>query len=477
MMIIIDMKKNVLQSKIALFILGIFLLGNFSAVAQQNTLNEKEQNEYNFTYNVGVQATIYGWALVMMDVALELQTNVDAPSNNGQAPINQLGPITRLWDYRDRSYTTPNNDTYYIQGWGDLEEQPLVLFVPEVKNRYWIEQILDMYTESVVDLCNATVGDKGGYFILAKKGQEFDNPNNLPVYYSNTRYIWLAGRLGTDGSESDKKIAQDLQTQFRLFPLADYPNGGVQPAPKVVSGAPKVNFPMGLDWYNRFEKALNENYLESDRPITEQFEYIGFGKGGVNTLAPHKREALQAAFKDAFAMIVNAAKYSSTPVNGWNWEYKAGKYGADYLQRSAINMNSIGLNSPERAMYPKRYHDNNGEVLNGKNAYKITLPADMPINYEIGGFWSMTMYDAEDRFMVENNIKRYKVGSMMKDLKYNKDGSLTIYISPEAPKDKKQKKNWLPAPEGDFMLQFRFYEPKIEVVDVQFALPQLYNIN
>ncbi|WP_211093276.1 DUF1254 domain-containing protein [Flammeovirga agarivorans] len=454
-----------------LSVIMVSLIVITSTFAQEN---HKETVAYKQAYNLAVQATIYGWAPVMMDVALELQTDVDAPMNNGQAPINQLGPITRLWDYRDRSYTTPNNDTYYIQGWADLEDQPMVLYIPPVKNRYFIEQILDMYTESVVDLCNATIGEEGGYFILAKRGKAFDNPNYLPVFYSNTRYIWLAGRLGVSASAEDHKIAQQLQKEFRLMPLSEYPNGGVQPVPLVRKGAPKVKFPKGLAWFKRFEKVLLENYLEEDKSITDQFKYIGIGNGQIDELSEVQKEALVQGFADGFEMILHTAQHTNTPVNGWNYEYTAGKYGADYLQRAAINMNSIGLNSPERAMYPKRYFDQNGEVLHGKNVYEITLPKDMQVNQAMGGFWSITMYDAEDRFMVDNAINRYKIGSMTEELEYNTDGSLTIYISYEQPKDPKQLKNWLPAPNTDFMLQARFYEPTEKVVNGEFHLPQLY---
>ncbi len=442
---------------------------------KNSEFNEREKAEYDYAYALGVQAVIYGWAPVMMDVALIQQTSVDAPMNNGQAPLNMFGPITRLWDYRDRSYTTANNDTYYIQGWADLEEEPIVVYIPPIKNRYWIEQVLDMYTESVVDLCNATVGDEGGYFVFAKRGFDGDIPKNLPVYYSNTRYIWLAGRIGSK-SANDKELINELQLQWRLMSLSDYPNGGVQAPPTVKDEAPTVQFPQGLEWFDRLDQVLAENPLKEDANILEPLEFIGIGKGGTSDLSEIKKKALLQAFKDGFDIIVDAAKYSATPYDGWNYEYKAGKYAADYLQRSAINMNSIGLNSPDRAMYPKRYVDSESEILHGKNGYEITLPADMQINEDLGGFWSITMYDAVDRFMVENEINRYKVASFTENLNFNEDGTLTIYISHEKPTDPKRLANWLPAPNDEFMLQCRLYEPKMSVVNGEFKLPDLYKV-
>lgn len=454
----------------------IVSMPSFGMQTSSNDMNEKDKNEYNYAYSIGVQAMVYGWAPVMMDVARELQTSVDHPMSNGQAPINELGPITRLWDYRDRSYTTPNNDTYYIQGWADLDDQPMVLFVPKIENRYWIEQILDMYTESVVDLCNATVGEEGGYFILAKEGYDGPLPENLPVYYSRTKYIWLAGRIGVKNNK-DQKIARQIQKEFRLMPLDQYPNGPSQPTPQNSSEAPKVNFPQGLEWFKRLEVVIAENPLAEDQAIVDTFKEIGIGANSIDSISEIKALALQQAYIDGFNIILDAARNSSQPVNGWNWEYNAGVYGTDYLARSSINMNSIGLNSPERAMYPKRYVDNKGVQLNGNNSYQITLPADIPVREQDGGFWSITMYDAKDRFMVENKIDRYKIGSTTEKLIKNDDGSLTIYISHKQPKDKKMKANWLPAPNEDFMLQFRLYEPEKEVYEGSYKLPQLYKID
>ena len=236
-----------LQFICATLTLFVFALGVGSATASTDAeLSERQKAEYDYAYTLGVQAVVFGWAPVMMDVARVLQTSVEAPTNNGQAPLNELGPITRLWDHRDQSYATPNNDTLYIQGWADLEAEPLVLYVPKIEDRYWIQQILDMYTEAVVDLTGATVGDGDEYFVLAKRGFEGAIPDDLKVYYSNTRYIWLAGRLGVSTPE-DEDAAREVQKLFRLMPLSAYPDGGEQPEPLVADGAPTVSFPSGLD--------------------------------------------------------------------------------------------------------------------------------------------------------------------------------------------------------------------------------------
>lgn len=46
-------------------------------------------------------------------------------------------------------------------------------------------------------------------------------------------------------------------------------------------------------------------------------------------------------------------------------------------------------------------------------------------------------------------------------LKYNEDGSLTLYFQAESP-GKEKESNWLPAPKKDFLLMLRMYWPNEE---------------
>ena len=63
-------------------------------------------------------------------------------------------------------------------------------------------------------------------------------------------------------------------------------------------------------------------------------------------------------------------------------------------------------------------------------------------------FWSITMYDLPDFFLVENAIDRYSVGDRTPGLTYADDGSLTLTIQRDAPSDPAARANWLPTPEG-----------------------------
>jgi hypothetical protein len=83
-------------------------------------------------------------------------------------------------------------------------------------------------------------------------------------------------------------------------------------------------------------------------------------------------------------------------------------------------------------------------------------------------FWSVTMCDPE-YFFVANPMNRYTV-SPRNDLKRNPDGSLDLYIQKDSP-GKAHVNNWLPAPDGGFILMMRLYEPERQVIDGTWSPP------
>ena len=67
-------------------------------------------------------------------------------------------------------------------------------------------------------------------------------------------------------------------------------------------------------------------------------------------------------------------------------------------------------------------------------------------------------------FFNPNPLGRYSLGTKNKTLKYNTDGSLTLYAGATSPgKDKES--NWLPAPSGTFSLYLRCYWSEMPVLD------------
>jgi hypothetical protein len=126
-------------------------------------------------------------------------------------------------------------------------------------------------------------------------------------------------------------------------------------------------------------------------------------------------------------------------------------------------------NRPTETQYYYTDGDSKGVQLEGKNLYTVTFQKDQfpPVN----GFWSLTIYNKYHLFEA-NDLNRYSLGTKNKNLKFNTDGSLTIYAGTKSPGRDKES-NWLPAPEGIFSLYIRAYWAKEAILDGSWIPPEI----
>lgn len=167
--------------------------------------------------------------------------------------------------------------------------------------------------------------------------------------------------------------------------------------------------------------------------------------------------ALNHVPKLAFNKIYSVQSEAGIVQNGWVIPKATGRYGTDYLYRAYIAAYGWPANLPEDAIYPNTQVDSDGNKLSGKNKYVLHFARGQtpPVN----AFWSITMYDPE-YFFVANPLNKFTL-SLRDSLIYNtNDGSLDLYFQHTSPGVDKQS-NWLPAPQGDFILMLRMYWPKI----------------
>jgi len=121
------------------------------------------------------------------------------------------------------------------------------------------------------------------------------------------------------------------------------------------------------------------------------------------------------------------------------------------------------------AAYAMVYVDADGDALDGNARYELRFDPTPPV----GAFWSVTMYDTPDFFLVANPIDRYSIGDRTPGIRVSDDGSLTIVMQREAPDDEIARANWLPTPDGAFRPILRMYEPADAVFDGSYALPPI----
>jgi hypothetical protein len=192
---------------------------------------------------------------------------------------------------------------------------------------------------------------------------------------------------------------------------------------------------------------------------------------------PKLKDALQQAASEAETQLVEPLfqfrNYGLSLPYNWTTQIKGAQFGAVYLTRTAVAKSNIFVNKPLETKYFYQDLDQAGGRLNGANRYTVTFAKDAtpPVN----GFWSLTIYN-QHHFFEPNEIKRYSVGTKNKTLKYDPDGSLTIYVQADPPAGD-QHANWLPAPkQGDFSLYVRAYWPKVAVIDGSWTPPPVKRV-
>ena len=173
----------------------------------------------NDSYTIGVQAYIYGLAPVMMQRTENLF--VTTPGM-GHAPVNQMGYYsTHLANANFTDVVTPNADTLYNIAFLELGKEPIVLHVPDTNGRYYVQQMLDAYTNTFNSVGKRTTGTVEGDFAIVGPGWNSSLPTGLQVIKSPTNTVWIIGRILVKG-ESDLHNVLTLQKQFTLTPLSQY---------------------------------------------------------------------------------------------------------------------------------------------------------------------------------------------------------------------------------------------------------------
>ena len=377
----------------------------------------------------------------------------------------------------NKDIPTPNNNTPYSWAWVDLRLEPWVLTMPPSDgNRYYVCQWDDMWGY-VVDAPGSILdGQGGGNYLLTTK--DFDGPIPKGIkraIYSESQFVGTLTRTGVNGQD-DIPAMEDIQNGYVLQPLSSY----IGSEPKIKSDSTNWIRYEASDLKNiNFFKYANFmlNYVipnKADQTMLENAKRIGVEAG---------KEWQPTKMDSAFVLAVNAGIEEALEeidqqvaiTNDGNKLFNTREViGEDYLNRTVgVVVGQFG-NYPSQAIYPSFQTDTSGESLDGsKKNYSITFSAEEIPKSDY--FWSFTMYDLPNRFLVENAINRYSIGSQTKSLKRDKDGSMTIYFQTDSPGQERQG-NWLPAPEGAFYTVLRIYGPGESALDGSYKLPEIIGV-
>ncbi|KGY14016.1 hypothetical protein NM22_00720 [Vibrio tubiashii] len=441
----------------------------------QVQVNPVQQSLHNEAYNLGVSAYLWGSTLVRMEQISRQYTNVSQPQadTSYRGPLNEFGHARRLSTPADTDMPTANRDTLYSSAVLDVSQEPIVLEVPAITDRYYVINMFDMWHNLFQYVGTRETGSLEKQFLIVPPGWKTKQaiPRELNVIEAPTSKVWLWGRTQVM-DEQDYAKAHAIQDQYKLTPLSEYITGkpsNIQPelSPRPGSASDPLHFYAELGAY------LADNPLdERQKAMVGQFKKIGLTEDGFDAskLSEATKQALVNAIDEGKKIVM---AQQANPANlemkdGWVYTFALDAFGDDNAMRSLIAHPYLGGQGPKEAIYPMAAMDAKGQPLTGNKKYTMMFDQEPPV----GAFWSVTVYDAQSKMLVDNPIDRYAI-SNLSALNKNTDGSFTLHLSHQAPADKSLHDNWLPTPEGRFYVLTRLYIPGKEVLNMEWTVPGL----
>lgn len=424
--------------------------------------------EEEWTNSLALQAATYAAPIVTM---YTLRYHI-ALSPKRKAMPNALWRMTDISTpklSKEARYVTPNVNVIYGFGFLDLTNTPVMIDVPDSENRYYMIEIVDMWTNAFAYIGGKKTGYKGGKFLLTGPNWKGEVPKAVKqiscptpwVLVQPRVHIYTKGRVDLSGA---KKVLKEIG----VFPLSNEKKAYYYIAPELVDPYLPVSFMQYKDpmqFWEIFVAAMNENPPpeEEIKGLLPLFKPLGIIWGKPfdrKQLSKTTITALEKAAQNIGSILAHLP--IGTYFEGASLPPTAiGNFKTDYKTRAIIARIGLTANQPTEAIYWIYNKDKQGDGLTGEKKYIMNFKEAPP--FEEPGFWSITLYDARNNYTVENRLNRYMLGSDTKFLQKNGDGSFTLYLQKESPGEDKES-NWLPTPSHEFYLIIRAYPPQERLI-------------
>ena len=429
--------------------------------------------------SLAADAYVYGFPLVFDLREVSRFTRAGLGSLPAQ-PFNSFSHAAALAGPPDQ-FVSVNNDTIYSIAQIDLSGGPLRLDVPDTAGRYYVLQFVDAWTNNFAYVGRRASGTAAGHYLLTPPGWKADPADEVTVIEFPTMVGSIVGRWACDGPD-DLATVSELQAATVLTPDGQRTEAAGIPAPVAVP-AELAFYEQLRTWMQAFPPS------DADRAYQQRFAPLGLldRTTPYGECPPELAGALSEGAAAGKQHLESSIIGGQLPVqNGWRLTYHMFDYNIDhlgpgtiddarwivsdrpasYLIRALAARAGLWGNHGYEAAYPLTYVDAGGDQLDGRIAYTITFSPQPPVD----AFWSLTMYNLPDFYLVENPIGRYSIGDRTQGLRFDSDGGLTIVIQHQQPADTS---NWLPAPAAPFRPILRLYQPRPAVFDGTYQPPPI----
>jgi hypothetical protein len=436
-------------------------------------------------YQRAVQAYLWAYPAVSFE-SIRIATNRDLGADlNDMIIADNYADPKGLW-------LTANDTTIYALANVDLGKSGAM--VVEIPPGAIVGIIDDFWQRSIADVgLPGPDGPKGGKFLLLPPGYKGETPQagyHVLQGTSNNYNVMVRGIV----QNGDKDGAVANVKQVKVYPLSDSsspkPNKFTTMSGKVIDTTP----PAGIAYWERLSGYINNNPVQ-DRDLfyMGMLKPLGIEKGKPFQPDARQRKILEEAAQigdamgrvmlfegpDRFRQVGEGLGAEPFPGSKWHWVFQVnpvqqtGTYGQiderlHYTYGAIYTTPALGvMKAGPGGNYVQAFKDKDGNRFDGGKSYRLHVPANAPAE----AFWSLTIYDAATRSMLQNPSNDSARSSFDK-LKINADGSIDLYFAPKAPAGLEA--NWIETiPGKGFYPMMRFYSPKEGLFDGTWKLPDV----
>ena len=175
---------------------------------------------------VAQMAYIWGWPMVSQFNRRDNITKAPYPAlNGGTVPVAPRGKLAMLTDYikpMQSFVTCPNQDVVYGLGYYALDDEPVVIQVPDFGDRFWVYAMYDARTDQFAQI-GKPYGTKPGFYLIAGPTWNGTVPSGIAgLVRSSTELANFIPRVFMDDTKEDRIAIQAAINQIVSYPLSQF---------------------------------------------------------------------------------------------------------------------------------------------------------------------------------------------------------------------------------------------------------------
>ncbi len=430
-----------------------------------------------------VETVIWGMPAVNTDLMLQ------AMIGSAKGKPNQIVYWSRLPDWKNQTLT-PNPDVIYLMPFFNTKDAgPMVLEIPPADDGVINGTVMDVWQVPLEDVGPAGVDKgKGGKYLFLPPSHSAAVPDGYIALPSmNCQGYALLRSILKSGSDADVAKAVAYAKRIKLYPLSQAANPPMTTFVDAIDIVYDSTIPYDMRFFQSLDRVVQmEPWLARDKLMIDILKSIGIEKGKPFNPDAKTQDILKSAAREAHALL--ESRYNGMFAPYFDISRWAVPALPDYLKASqdgfsdpnAYPFDNRGLvftfafftpkHLGEGQFYLMTVSDKDGQNFDGSKSYRLTVPANAPVNQ----YWSATAYDRATHGLIRD-MSRSGRGSQSQGLQKNADGSVDIYFGPKAPAGKDS--NWVPTnPSRQFEVLFRFYGPETPLFDKTWKLPDIERI-